>query len=136
MSQLFVSKSCVRPLYRYIILAFSGLDNVPGSDAVGILRTTFTSIIQELPSPDRLICLDNSADWDSRRQQGDRLLRLVDRVVQDNGGGHFSNRKIRSFEEEMQYQLSRGKSREEVKKRVVAGDDIELIFEKRCCVVM
>ena len=125
------------PLCRYIILVFSGLDNVSGGrETEAILRTSFISIIRELPSPDRLICLDNSADWDSRRRQGDRLLRLVDRVVQDNGGGHFSNRKIRSFEEEMQYQLRHGKTREAVKKRVVAGDDIELIFEKRCCLVM
>ncbi|KAL8586035.1 hypothetical protein ACOMHN_023678 [Nucella lapillus] len=123
-------------MHRYIILVFSGLDNTTGSGIEDVLRNSFISILRELPSPERLICLDNKADWKSRRKQGERLLRLVDRVVDENGGGHFSNRKIREFEEEMVYQQSHGKTREEVKRRVVAGDEIELIFQKQCCVVM
>ncbi|XP_076458162.1 uncharacterized protein LOC143291906 [Babylonia areolata] len=121
---------------KYVILVFSGLDNTTGKGVEDVLRNSFISILRELPSPERLICLNNKADRETRKKQGEKLLRLVDRVIQENGGGHFSNRKIRQFEEEVTYQQSHGKSREDVKRRVVAGDELDQVFRKQCCPLM
>lgn len=111
-------------LMQYMILVFNGMDDFEENDLGDQLKrapANLQTVLKEAGG--RYIGFNNKDNWEARKRQGDKLLQMVNRLVEENGGTFFTNSLIDQFEKKFQEEMAKGRTREEIKGSVVGGKD-------------
>ncbi|XP_070195057.1 GTPase IMAP family member 4-like isoform X1 [Littorina saxatilis] len=110
-------------LTDFMILVFNGLDELEGGNTTlgDELKKQHPKLRQVLgEAKGRFVGFNNIADWEKRREQGDKLIDMVNQLVARNQGRCFTNDLVESFEEKFQEEMDmEGKDRDEIKEEII-----------------
>uniref|UniRef100_A0A4X2KH35 Uncharacterized protein n=1 Tax=Vombatus ursinus TaxID=29139 RepID=A0A4X2KH35_VOMUR len=105
-------KAAIEGLYKilgakavnFLIIVFTRKDDLREQSLGEYLRTIDDSYFKELleKCKNRCCAFDNNASGGQRHAQVSKLMAIVQKVMQDNGGTHYTNSKYKSVEDLLQ----------------------------------